>query len=231
MRLTSWLFVYPWQGAGNNCNSYCLVGEHLVLIDPGHVRNEFGEPCLDYLARAMAADGLRLEEVGLVLLTHSHPDHGEAAAVIKGKSGARVAMHAAEEEHWLAMYRLLHPGQNGEPQGRPVVDFYLREGELVIGRSNTIRLEVLHTPGHSPGSLSFYWPEGKALFTGDAVFAAGVGRTDFPQGSGEQLKESIKRLAGLEVEYLLPGHMQMIRGSQAVKNNFSLIMSTYFMYL
>jgi len=231
MRLTSRLFVYPWQGAGNNCNSYCLVGQPLVLIDPGHVRNEFGEPCLDYLARAMAADGLRLEDVGLVLLTHSHPDHSDAAAVIRERSGAKVAMHQAEEEHWLAMYRLLHPGHNGEPQGRPLVDLYLQEGELSLGQANPIKLQVLHTPGHSPGSLSYYWPQEKALFTGDVVFAAGVGRTDFPQGSGSQLKESIKRLAELEVEYLLPGHMQMIRGAQAVKNNFHLIRSTYFMYL
>ncbi|MBC7335439.1 MAG: hypothetical protein H5U01_04090, partial [Clostridia bacterium] len=63
VRLTSRLFFYPWQGAGNNCNTYCLLGESLTLIDPGHVRNEFGEPCLEYLTRAMAADGLRLEEV------------------------------------------------------------------------------------------------------------------------------------------------------------------------
>jgi glyoxylase-like metal-dependent hydrolase (beta-lactamase superfamily II) len=231
MRLTSQVFVYPWQGAGNNCNSYCLAGERLVLIDPGHVRNEFGEPCLEHLARAMAADNLRLEEVDLILLTHSHPDHSEAAPAIKERSGARLAMHPAEEGHWLAMYRLLHPGQNGEPKGQPVPDFFLDEGELVLGRSRPITLQVLHTPGHSPGSLTFYWPEAKALFTGDVVFAAGVGRTDFPQGNGEQLKESIKRLAALEVEYLLPGHMQMLRGRQAVNNNFNLIMSTYFMYL
>lgn len=231
MRLTSRLFFYPWQGAGNNCNTYCLLGESLTLIDPGHVRNEFGEPCLEYLTRAMAADGLRLEEVKLILLTHAHPDHGEAAGLIKEKSGARLAMHAAEEEHWLAMYRLLYPGQREEPKGRPIPDFFLDEGELVLGRTRRITLQVLHTPGHSPGSLTFYWPEEKVLFTGDVVFAAGVGRTDFPQGNGAQLKESIKRLAELEVEYLLPGHMQPVRGRQAVKNNFKMIMGTYFMYL
>jgi len=93
------------------------------------------------------------------------------------------------------------------------------------------RLQVLHTPGHSPGSLTFYWPEAKALFTGDVIFAASLGRTDFPQGSGEQLKASIRRLAELEVEYLFPGHMQMIRGRQAVKNNFRMVMDTYFVYL
>ncbi|MGB9885665.1 MAG: MBL fold metallo-hydrolase [Moorellales bacterium] len=229
MRLSPRLFVYPWQGAGNNCNSYCLKGEQLILIDPGHVRNEFGESCLEHLSRAMAADGLRLEDVNLILLTHSHPDHSEAAMTVKEKSKARVAMHQAEEEHWLAMFRLLHPGR--EPFGRPEPDFYLDEGELVVGDTDPIRLQVLHTPGHSPGSLTFYWPEAKALFTGDVIFAASLGRTDFPQGSGEQLKASIRRLAELEVEYLFPGHMQMIRGRQAIKNNFRLVMDTYFMYL
>jgi glyoxylase-like metal-dependent hydrolase (beta-lactamase superfamily II) len=231
MRVNTQLFVYPWQGAGNNCNTYCLLGEQLVVIDPGHVRNEFGEPCLEYLERAMAADGLKLKDVGLVLLTHSHPDHSEAASAIREKSGAKVAMHAAEEEHWLAMHRLLHPGRPEDTAGRPEPDIYLGEGELVIGSSRPIKLSVLHTPGHSPGSLSFYWPEMKALFTGDVIFAASVGRTDFPQGSGEQLKESIRRLAELDVEYLFPGHMRMIRGRQAVKNNFQMVIRTYFGYL
>ena len=231
MRLTSRLFAYPWKGAGNNCNTYCLLGDKLVMVDPGHLRTEYNEPCLEHLTRAMAADGLRLEDVKMILLTHSHPDHSEAAMSIKKVSGAVVAMHAAEEAHWQAMFKLLHPGAKEDTEGKPVTDVFLGEGNLTIGEVNPVKLKVLHTPGHSPGSLTFFWPDEKALLTGDVVFVQGVGRTDFPQGNSAQLKQSIKRLAEIEAEYLLPGHMQMLRGSQGVKNNFSLIISEYFMYL
>lgn len=230
MRLTPRIYAYPWQGSGNNCNSYCISGEQLILIDPGHIRNEYNEPCLEHLTRAMSADGLRIEDVGLILLTHSHPDHSEAATTVKNKNGAQIAMHAAEEEHWFAMNHLLHPGDT-EAKGFPEADFFLQEGELVLGKSDPITVQTLHTPGHSPGSISFYLPEEKALFPGDVVFAAGVGRTDFPSGNGEELKDSIRRLAGLDLEYLLPGHMQLLRGAGTIKNNFQMIIEAYFMYL
>ncbi len=82
------------------------------------------------------------------------------------------------------------------------VDFYLQEGELKLGSKT---FQVIHTPGHSPGSISLYWQEKKALFTGDVIFPMGVGRTDFPGGDGNLLRESIERLAGLDAEFLLSG--------------------------
>jgi len=75
------------------------------------------------------------------------------------------------------------------------LDFYLGEGDLEVGEH---RFQILHTPGHSPGSVSVYWPERKALFTGDVLFPGGLGRTDLPGGNGAQLKESIRRLAELD---------------------------------
>lgn len=88
-------------------------------------------------------------------------------------------------------------------------DFFLQEGWLQAGGET---LQVLSTPGHSPGSVCLYWPERQALFSGDVVFSGGIGRTDLPMGNPKLLKESIQRIAELDVEHLLPGHGEIIHG-------------------
>ncbi|MEW5899388.1 MAG: MBL fold metallo-hydrolase, partial [Bacillota bacterium] len=102
--------------------------------------------------------------------------------------------------------------------------FLLGEGRLNLGK---ITLQVLLAPGHSPGSVCFYWPDRKILFTGDVVFYGSVGRTDLPGGSLSRLQESIEKLAELDVECLLPGHFTeygaMIRGQETVRRNFQAI--------
>jgi glyoxylase-like metal-dependent hydrolase (beta-lactamase superfamily II) len=87
------------------------------------------------------------------------------------------------------------------------------------------------TPGHSPGSICLYWPAKKALFTGDVVFNQGIGRTDLPGGSGEQLKNSIQRISRLDVEYILTGHGNIVAGKEAVQENFKKIEAVWFNYL
>ena len=108
------------------------------------------------------------------------------------------------------------------------VDFFLKEGDLKVGSKT---LQVLHTPGHSPGSISLYWPEKKALFTGDVVFAMGVGRTDFAGGDGGLLRDSIERLAALDAEWLLSGHGEVIRGKTNIRRNYDYIRANFYNYL
>jgi glyoxylase-like metal-dependent hydrolase (beta-lactamase superfamily II) len=107
----------------------------------------------------------------------------------------------------------------------PAPAFFLQEGDLVIG-DKTFR--VILTPGHSPGSICLYWPEKKVLFTGDVVFSQSIGRTDLPGGSGKQLKESISRLAELDVEVLCPGHGDVVAGRENVQKNFKMIRDYWF---
>ncbi|MBW1888668.1 MAG: MBL fold metallo-hydrolase, partial [Deltaproteobacteria bacterium] len=71
----------------------------------------------------------------------------------------------------------------------------------------------------------------KALFTGDVVFYQGVGRTDIPGGNGKTLKESIKKISRLDLDYLLPGHGEAVSGRDHVKNNFKQIEDFWFAYL
>jgi glyoxylase-like metal-dependent hydrolase (beta-lactamase superfamily II) len=94
-----------------------------------------------------------------------------------------------------------------------------------------MKFQVIHAPGHSPGSICIYWPQEKTLITGDVLFYQGIGRTDLPGGNGQTLKESIKSLSRLDVEHLLPGHGEVVSGRELVKRNFSEVERVWFQYI
>lgn len=245
MRLVDDLYAYLWPGLteaemrryGNNSNSYVIAGvlpggRH-VIIDPGQVTNEAEQPCLDILESQMEADGLKMENVGLIVSTHGHPDHYGAAQAINARSPALVAMgkseHEAMQRAWSQMFP---PGARGGPQ-QLEADFYLQEGELDLG--GRVHLNILLAPGHSPGHLVIYWPEHKVLICGDLVFYGSTGRVDLPGGSASLLKDSIERIAKLDIEYLLTGHQYggpgVIQGTEKIQHNFEHIRRNVFPYL
>lgn len=230
IRLTEKLYCYIWAGKGNNCNTsllcHALRGERPhALIDPGHIRNEIGEPCLDSLDQAMEKDGFKIEDVGLVIITHSHPDHFEAAEAIVRRNGALFTLSREEDEFYSKIGKMFFQSFGAKP---PTIKpfFYLKEGDLRLGKDG-LAMKVLLTPGHSPGSLSFYLEEEKILVSGDVVFSDSIGRTDFPGGSPSLLQKSIDRLSQLDVEYLVPGHStetgNIIAGSDKVRRNFYMV--------
>jgi len=229
MKLAEKFYCYVWQGRGNNCNAILwpsvLRGERPhVLVDPGHVRNELGEPCFDSLAQAMEGDGFKMEDIGLVIATHSHPDHIEATELVVEKSGALFTLSREEDEFYRTMGMTFFQMFGGKPpQVNPF--FYLKEGDLSLGAKNDkVAVKVFFTPGHSPGSISLYLEEDKILVSGDVVFAGSIGRTDFPGGSPSVLRKSIDKLSKLDVEYLVPGHStemgSIIADKDKVRRNF-----------
>jgi hydroxyacylglutathione hydrolase len=229
MKLAENFYCYVWQGRGNNCNAILwpavLRGERPhVLIDPGHVSNELGESCFDSLAQAMEKDGFKMEDIGLVIGTHSHPDHIEATELVVEKSGALFTLSREEDEFYRTIGKAFFQAFGDKPmQFNP--SFYLKEGDLSLGaKNNKMAVKVFLTPGHSPGSISLYLEEDKILISGDVVFAGSVGRTDFPGGSPSLLRKSIDELSQLDVEYLVPGHStemgSIIVGKDKVRRNF-----------
>ncbi|MCP4621965.1 MAG: MBL fold metallo-hydrolase [bacterium] len=210
-----------WQSMStNNCNAYFIDGPSRVLIDPGH------RALFEHVQRGLEDLNLSIQDIDVVICTHAHPDHLEAVPIFKD-TPALFTMHETEWQ-WAANIGKHMSASFGIDINDLRPDFFLTEGNLSL---NGLDLDIIHTPGHSPGSVSLYWPQQKALFTGDLIFKEGVGRTDLPGGDGSQLKESIKGLNNLDVEWLLSGHGDVISGSDNVKKNFENVESFYFAYV
>ena len=216
MNLIKNIYGYREKALVGDCNTYLVEDELRALIDPGNP--EYMSDRLDELER----DGFNAKEIDLIINTHSHPDHCGANRAFKNLSGARIALHSAELEH-LDLSK-----EFGRYFGMPLpefkVDFHLGD-KLSIDKTEFL---VLHTPGHSPGSVSLYCKELKLLICGDLIFEGGVGRTDFPGGSIKQLKNSIELVSKLDLDYLLPGHGDIIKGKEKIKRNFDFIKMYYF---
>ena len=221
MKINEHLHAFLWQSmSANNCNTYLIDGPARVLIDPGHLG------LFDHVQTGLAELGLAVEDMDLVVCTHAHPDHIEAVQLFK-KASVLFALHADE---WDLVKKMRHYMGSGTGQTIDAMtpDIFLKEGDLTV---KGLRLEVYHTPGHSPGSVTLRWPEYKALFTGDLVFNQGLGRTDLPGGNGQQLKASIQKLSELDVEMVLSGHGDLITGAGAVARNFEHVKNVWFNYI
>ena len=175
-----------------NCYLVAEAGGDAVVIDPGAEAERIIE--------AVRSRDLKVKHI---LLTHVHFDHMQAAADVAAATGADIL---APEGDWPALtdpqLSLCHMMPGGGSQTLSAAG-KLRDGEVV--EAGKLRLTVLHTPGHTPGSCCFLC--GDVLFTGDTLFRGSVGRTDFPGGSYDAFKRSLDRLAALPGDYtLLPGH-------------------------
>ncbi|MBN1493152.1 MAG: MBL fold metallo-hydrolase [Candidatus Omnitrophica bacterium] len=171
---------------------YLIYGAKIYLIDSAVA------PAKDMIFDYIEKTGRSPSEIELLLLTHSHPDHIGAACHIKERSGCKVAAHAAER-HWIEDCTL-------QAKERPIPGFhFLVEGsvqvDMLINDDDVIRLDddlclnAYHTPGHSIGSLSFYLPADKALFSGDVIPLKG----DIPiYEDVNAIKNSINRLQAID---------------------------------
>ncbi len=177
---------------GTNC--YILGGDsggEGIVIDPG-----------DDVKEILARIGELKLNIKQIILTHGHIDHVGALKPLKEATGAEIAMHPADA-HSLAnralgvLFGLVYPPA-------PSPDRLLNDGDTV--QVGNVKLNVLHTPGHTPGGISLAG-EG-VVFTGDTLFNASVGRTDLPGGSHEALIKGIRdKLLSLPDDTIVyPGH-------------------------
>jgi len=217
MRIIDDLYVYPWTSyQENNCNTILIDGKMPLLIDPGH-RHLFNN-----VVEGMARDGKTIDHLKCILCTHSHPDHIEAIdlfdkEILKGISREEHEyLNNGGKELFLA---------TGCRIPQTPFKLFLQEGIAKLGDKS---LQIIPTPGHSPGSICLYWEEKKVLFSGDTVFYMGVGRTDFQGGDIDVLANSVERLSRLNVEYLIPGHGEIIKGEKEISKNFKVILEEFF---
>jgi hydroxyacylglutathione hydrolase len=178
------LYVVPVTPFAQNCSVVVATGTNTAaVVDPG------GD--LANIEEAIAQSGAKVEKI---LLTHGHIDHAGAATELAEKLAVPIEGPHADDGFLLA--DLASTGRNFGMAARAVTpDRYFKEGEAVtIG---DLTFDVLHCPGHSPGSVCYIWrrgadaPSGFA-FVGDVLFKGSVGRTDFPYGSHADLIRAIK---------------------------------------
>ncbi|MHC1601088.1 MAG: MBL fold metallo-hydrolase [Candidatus Nezhaarchaeales archaeon] len=211
MKLTSKLYYYP--ETGFTSNSYIIEDGIRILVDPGHYNH------LRALIELMSEDGFSLSDIDWIIVTHAHVDHCGAVYDIQRKHNIKVAMHEAEKQYLLEQASYFHR-LLGEHMPLFTVNHWFK-GDKCAGIGD-LGLIILHTPGHTPGSISIYSPEKKYLISGDLVFQGGVGRTDLG-GSSELLKRSIELVSQLDIEMLLPGHGPLVVGRNEVKRNFRFV--------
>jgi hydroxyacylglutathione hydrolase len=220
MKLVNNLYFYPEQGM-LDCNKYVATGSPGVIFDPGNP--DFLPALLDGMAR----DGISPRDIGYIVNTHLHVDHCAADEEFKRLSGAKIAQHPAQKEHYQAVVV-----DGARLFGMTPVEFaadLALDGDIM--EAGGVAWEMVPAPGHSPECICFYDRAGKVLVCGDVIFEMNTGRVDLPGGNADDLKISIEKLARLDVEYLLPGHMGVVAGAARVKANFDFIRSNVFPWL
>jgi hydroxyacylglutathione hydrolase len=142
--------------------------------------------------------------IEMIVVTHSHFDHIGAVKALKGATGARFAVGSGSEKMAPGTFARIVAAMSGGSMKVPDPDLILKDGDVID--IDDLHFEVLFTPGHSPDEISLYGQG--VLFSGDTLFNSGIGRTDFPGCSYEQLENSIKKklytLPDSTVVY--PGH-------------------------
>lgn len=173
----------------------CKETREAVIIDPGFDKASEAEKALNYIDKNYA-------ELKLIIDTHGHPDHICGNGPVKNKFNVDIAIHQSDA-HLLADLS----NQIGQIPGfhnvSPLPDILLRDGGTIEFGKET--LGVIGTPGHTRGSICLIGKE--EIFTGDTLFMGSIGRTDFPESSQEEMKESLKKLKTLpDTLTVYPGH-------------------------
>jgi len=194
-----------------DANAYLVNGT--ILIDVGMDSSEI----IPELEKHITLDDLEM-----IILTHCHYDHSGGAGGVASATGAKIAVHKNDAP------LLGNPDASasrlfGKKAPIIVPDILLAGGER-FGE-----LEIIHTPGHTPGGICIYDPISKTLFSGDTVFQDGsFGRTDLYGGNSSQLTGSIRKLTLLDVNIMYPGHGEIVMNNANEQIKLSLLMASQY---
>jgi glyoxylase-like metal-dependent hydrolase (beta-lactamase superfamily II) len=207
------------QVDGVNCNVYLVEDEDkLILIDTGLPRSD------KKIVKYIEALGRKPTDVAVIVLTHFHIDHVGSAKKMKGLTNAKVAVHEADADFVAGKKappkpkNLMFKALSSIMKAAPV------EPELLLKDGDKVgRLIVIHTPGHSEGSISLLDVDRKVMFAGDAVRFMGGKVTGPPEQftlDTDKAKDSIRKISTFDFDVMLSGHGQPLvsNASQKVKD-------------
>jgi hydroxyacylglutathione hydrolase len=187
--------VFPVGPLQCNCS---VIGDEQIheamVIDPGDQ--------IEDILKILKAENLTLKQI---VVTHAHIDHVGGAMKLKAATGAPILMNQ-NDEALLNMLDMQATWIGMRPPGAVHVDDAVSEGRIL--QVGNLSSTVIHTPGHTEGSICLYFPEQKKLIAGDTLFAGSIGRTDLPGGSYEKIMRSLhNQLLQLPDEtQVVPGH-------------------------
>lgn len=203
--MTNEIYTLPLGAMGTNCYIIATENKNAVAVDIGDDFPKFKKFIEDR--------GLKLKKI---LLTHSHFDH------VLGTEEARKTYDAEVFVHELDSWKLNDEegcfcGFKYGMHFNPVTKFTkVKDGDTIT--QDKLTFKVLHTPGHSAGSVCYICDD--VIFSGDTLFCGSMGRTDFEDGSSEEILKSLKKLANLKGDYkVYPGHFQSTTLEAERKNN------------
>lgn len=163
----------------------CHTTKEAIIIDPGFDFSTEAKPIIDYIEEAQL-------KIKFIVNTHGHPDHINGNALLQKKFNVPICIHV-QDAHFI----------EGLEKNNYPANIFLEDGNTIRFGDET--LTVMHTPGHTPGSICLV--SDKLVFTGDTLFAGGIGRTDFVGGSNKDMKESLQKIVRLPDTLLVyPGH-------------------------
>jgi glyoxylase-like metal-dependent hydrolase (beta-lactamase superfamily II) len=209
MRNTLDYRIIPVTPFAQNCTLlWDAQTRHGAFVDPG------GD--LDRLLAAAEKLGVTIDKL---LLTHGHIDHAGGAGELAARLQVPIEGPQQEEIFWIDQLAA-QSRSFGFPPARPFTpDRWLRDGDTVRVGEQT--LQVLHTPGHTPGHVVYFHAPSRLAIVGDVLFAGSIGRTDFPRGNHQALLDAIREKLwplGDDVAFI-PGHGPMSTFGEERRSN------------
>lgn len=196
-------YIYLIEGVLYDSNCYIIGEDELVMVDCGTGLN------MNYIYNKMKTLGLNPGKIVNIILSHVHFDHCGGLNRFLTDYNPEISVFEKEAPFLESADRRMLLLDMFAASFEPVkVDNRLKDGQII--KIKPYNFKVIHTPGHTMGSICLYEENMKLLISGDTVFAGGsFGRVDLPSGNLSQLYNSVKRLSKLDIKYILPGHMNL----------------------